>query len=163
MAFGPGTVSDLGGAVSDLFAAQGMGAKAQGDEFERQNYLAAAGLADQNEKFAETSTNIKEMQADRELYTSLGRTTAAVAGAGLETSGSALDILHQSASEGAMTRAVLGEQGLITEAGYQEQKQSYLNLASAAQVAEDAAKSAQTGLDIAAGIKAVASVATLAV
>jgi hypothetical protein len=87
------------------------------------------------------STAIKESQADRNLYQALGTTRADFAvglfarpmncriwrcsGAGFAESGSALDLLRESASQGAMTKAVLGEQGLITEAGYQEQAQSY--------------------------------------
>ncbi len=47
-----------------------------------------------------------------------------MAGAGLGESGSALDILRDSASQGALTKATLGQQGLINEAGYQEQQQS---------------------------------------
>jgi hypothetical protein len=90
---------------------------------------------------------------------SLGRTQAAVAGAGLAESGSALDILRESASEGATTKAVIGQQGLITEAGYQEQ--AYTNMANAAGVAINADKLAATGSFIAGGINAIAAVATL--
>ena len=41
-------------------------------------------------------------------------------------------MLRSSASQGALTRAVLGQQGLVTEAGYQEQAQSCQSMASAA-------------------------------
>jgi hypothetical protein len=132
MAFGNATFSDIGTAVSDIFAAQGDVLKAKGAEFEQKSYLEAADLAKQNEQFTEMSTAIKESQADRNLYQALGQTKADVAGAGFAQSGSALDILRESASEGAMTKAVLGEQGLITEAGYKEQAQSYTDMASAA-------------------------------
>jgi len=70
----------------------------------------------------------------------------------------ALDILRDSASQGALAKAVLQEQGQITEAGYKEQAQSYQNTASAAQVAINADNQASvfstvTGaLKIAAGI-----------
>jgi hypothetical protein len=140
-----GAISGVGSAVSDLFAAEGAQYKAEGEEFEKQNYLEASQLAAQNEQFTQQSTAIKEGQADRQLYMSLGKTSAGVGGAGLAASGSALDILRSSAQEGATTRAVLGQQGLITEAGYAEQAQSYQNLASAAQVAIDADESAEKG------------------
>jgi hypothetical protein len=114
------------------------------------------------------STAIKESQADRNLYQALGQTKADVASAGFAQSGSALDLLRESASQGAMTKAVLGEQGLITEAGYQEQAQSYSDMAAAAGVAiqadQEAAKGARIGAWIsgaAAAVSAVGDVVTL--
>jgi hypothetical protein len=159
--FGASTVNDVGGAVSDLFAAQGDEAKAQGDLLEKQNYLLASHLATQNEQFTETSTAIKEAQADRNLYLTIGGQKADVAGAGFAASGSALDLLRSSASQGALNRAVLGQQGLIQEAGYKEQATSYQNMAQAAQVAADAENNAATGAEIGSAIKGVAALATL--
>lgn len=112
---------NIGGAVSDLFASFGAFAKEKGDLLEGQNYQLAAAYADKEAQYTEWSTAIKQSQQDRELYKSLGQTTADVAGAGFASSGSALDILRESASQGAQARAVLGEQGLITEEGYKEQ------------------------------------------
>jgi hypothetical protein len=162
MALGGATFSDLGGAVSDLFAAQGNKFKAAGDRAEQTNYQRAAAFSDQNAMYAEWSTAIKQHQADREIYKSLGETRADVAGAGFAESGSALDILRDSAREGAMTKAVLGEQGLITEAGYKEQADSYRTMADAAGMAAHAEDTAATGAYITAGIKGLAAVATLA-
>ena len=162
MAFGNATFSDIGTAVSDIFAAQGDVLKAKGAEFEQKSYLEAADLAKQNEQFTEMSTAIKESQADRNLYQALGTTRADVAGAGFAASGSALDILRESASQGAMTKAVLGEQGLITEAGYQEQAQSYTDMANAAGVAIQADKLAATGAYWGAGISMAAALFSLA-
>jgi hypothetical protein len=45
--------------------------------------------------------------------------------------GSALDILRESASQGALTRAVTGEQGLSQEEGFHQQAASYRNMAAA--------------------------------
>jgi hypothetical protein len=157
------TFTDFGSAASDLFAAQGERLKAEGDQFEQQSYEEAAQLATQNEQFTEQSTAIQQTAADRNLYQALGKTTADVAGAGFATSGSALDLLASSAQQGATARAVIGQQGLITEAGYQEQAESYTNMANAAGVAEKADNLAATGSDIAAGISAVAGIATLAI
>lgn len=155
------TFGYAGGAVSDLFAAKGYRAKAEGDKFEQANYLAAAGLADQNAVYTEWSTKIKQTQADRELYKSIGGTQSDIAGAGFAQSGSALDILRESASQGAMARAVLGEQGQIQEAGFREQAQSYRNMASAAQVAIDAEGEAAKGATWSAAIKGAAAVASM--
>jgi hypothetical protein len=162
MALGNATFSDIGTAVADIFAAKGDELKAQGAEFEKISYLQAADLATQNEQFTEMSTAIKQSQADRNLYQALGQTKADVAGAGFAQSGSALDILRESASQGAMTKAVLGEQGLITEAGYQEQAQSYSDMANAAGVAIEADKLAAKGAYWGAGIAAAAAVFSLA-
>lgn len=156
------TFADFGGAASDLFAGFGDEAKAKGDYLEAQNYTAAAGLATQNEKFTETSTAIKTAQQDRENMLMLGGQQADVASAGFTEGGSALDLLRSSASQGALTHAVLGQQGLITEAGYKEQAESYTNMATAATEAGDAAKQAGTFADITGGIKAIAGIATLA-
>jgi len=161
MAFGAGTISSLGGAVSDLFAGQAAGFKAKGSEFEKRNYLLASDLAEQNARFTETSTAIKQAQLAREVTKTTGGMEADVAGAGFAEGGTALDLLRESASQGALTHAVAGQQGLITEAGYKEQAQSYQNMASAAQVAIDADKAAQEGSFITAGLKVAGAVASV--
>lgn len=163
MALSTSTFSNAGGAVSDLFASVGNKYRAQGDEFERKNYLLAADLSDENARFTETSTQIKTMQADRELSKSLGQTRADLAGAGFAESGSSLDILRDSAAQGALAHAVASEQGLITQAGYKEQGQSYRNMADAAQVAIDAENTASLGNMFTSFAKIGASVASLAV
>lgn len=161
MALSASTFSDIGGAVSDLFAVQGYKYKAQGDLIEQQNYQQAAQLADQNAQFTEMSTGIKQAQESREIYKSLGETRADVAGAGFAESGSSIDILRESASQGALTKAVLGEQGLIQEAGYREQAQSYRNMADAAGIAIKADEQAAQGSEVAAGIKGATAIASL--
>jgi hypothetical protein len=155
------TFSDIGGSVSDIFAGIGDRYKAEGAQFEQANYLEAEHFAKQEAEFTAQSTAIKQAQSDRNLFTSMGRTTAAVANAGLTQSGSALDILRESAQQGATTKAVIGQQGLITEAGYQEQAESYANMANAAGVAEKADKEAEVGSFVAAGMQAVTALATL--
>lgn len=156
------TFSDLGGAASDIFAGFGDQAKAQGDFAEAKNYDLGADLATQNEQFTETSTAIKEAQNQRENLMSIGGQKADVASAGFTEGGSALDLMRASASQGALSQAVLGQQGLITEAGEEEQATSYTNMANAATAAGNAANQAATFADITGAIKGVAAVATLA-
>jgi hypothetical protein len=156
------TFTDLGGAASDLFTGFGDTAKAKGDFAEAKNYSLASDLAAQNEKFTETSTAIKEAQQQRSLTQTLGGQQADVAGAGFAESGSALDLLRDSASEGALTHAVLGQQGLITEAGYNEQAASYQNMSQAATAAGNAENKASTFADVTGIIKGVAAVASIA-
>lgn len=161
MALGSATFNDLGGATSDLFSFLSTGYKEQALQFEEQNYEDAAGLALQNKQYTQTSTEIKQQQQDRELYMGLGKTEAAVGGAGFELSGNAVDLLRESAQQGATARAAVGQQGLITEAGYQEQHDSYMNMAAAAQAAESAEKEAGIGNLIGGGLKLAAAAATL--
>lgn len=156
------TFGDAAGAASDIFAAEGDRSKAQYDFSEAKNYDLAAALAGQNEQFTETSTGIKEAQQARESMNVMGGIQADVASAGFAESGSALDVLRDSASQAALTHAVIGQQGLITEAGYTEQQQSEQTMSQAATQAGNAENQAATFADITGGIKAVAAVATLA-
>jgi hypothetical protein len=156
------TFSDFGSSVSDIFAGIGDQYKAEGAEFEEQSYEKAATLAGQEAQFSEMSTGIQTAQAERNLYMSIGATKAGVAGAGFGEGGSALDILRESAQEGATTTAVAKEQGLINTAGYQEQQQSYDLMANAAQTAVEGYKEAETGSFISAGISGIAGIASLA-
>jgi hypothetical protein len=74
-----------------------------------------------------------------------------------------MDILRESASQGALQRAVLSEQGLITERGYAEQAQSFSNMAAAEGQAAAAEKFAGFGSEVTAGIKIAAGIGQLAV
>lgn len=159
--FSSSTFSNAGGAASDLFQGFGDESKATGDRIEAQDYDLAAELAGKNEKFTETSTAVKEAQIERQNYLMAGGQQADVAGAGFSEGGSALDLLRDSNAQGALTHAVAGEQGLITEAGYTEQETSFTNMANAARMAADAQDNAATGSWITAGLKGVAAVASI--
>jgi hypothetical protein len=161
MAFGSSTFSDFGGAVSDLFASGAHRAKAKGDLIEAKNYDLASDLAKQNEKFAETSTSIKQAQIERENVKMIGGQEADIASAGFAASGSALDLLRDSMQQGTLTHAVTGQQGLITEAGYTEQAQSYTNMSQAAHLAADAENRAAETSTITGILKGVAGVASI--
>lgn len=144
------TFSMAGGAVDSLFGALGAEAsasqrarglnlnaaslrlKAKGDLAEASEYDLAGDLAKKNIAFTQQATVIKEMQADRQSFLAIGGQKADVAGAGFASSGSALDLLADSAREGALTKNVLGQQGLITEAGFQQQADSYALMSSTA-------------------------------
>jgi hypothetical protein len=150
-----GVASGLGGAgagISDIFAASADQSKAQGDLSEAANYDLAAKYAEQEAAFTKESTAISAMQSERQTYQSMSQTKADVAGGGFAASGSGLDILAQSASQGALQQAVIQRQGLITEQGYQEQAQSYLNMSAAADMAASAEKKAAGGADIGAAL-----------
>jgi hypothetical protein len=161
MAIGAGTFADLGGGISDLFAASADRSKAQGDRIEAANYDLASKYALQEAEFTKESTAIQGMQAERQMYSSMSQTRADVAGGGFAASGSGLDILAQSASQGALQQAVIQRQGLITEAGFQEQAQSYQNMEAAANLAAGAEDKAAVGAEWGAGFKFAGAVASL--
>lgn len=141
-----GAVSDIFGGVGDILSgdmkakslniqAEGLRLRASGDLAEASNYDLATNLANQNEAYTKTSTALQQMQLERQTTMQIGSQRADIGGAGLAASGSSLDILADSARQGAMAKEVLGQQGLITEAGYQEQAQSYTTMAGAARTA----------------------------
>ncbi len=141
---------DISAAVSDLYQAKADKSKSSYDRLEGQEYGLAADLALQNEQFTKMSTAIKEAGETREVTQALGKTQADVAGAGFAESGSALDILRSGAQQGAILKATTVEQGLITEAGYKEQADSYTLMQTAAnqaaQAEDEAAKGANIGM-----------------
>jgi len=161
MALGVGTINSISGAVQDIFASGAHETKAKGLRIEADNYDLASGYADKNAKFTETSTAIKQAQLDRELYRTIGGQAADIAGAGFAASGSALDIMRDSASQGALTKAVGSLQGLITEEGYKVQSETYTNMGKAARMAADAEDDAATGALVSGGFKAAAAVASI--
>ena len=162
MAFGSSTISDFGGAASDLFASFGANEKAAGDEAEAAGYRQAAGLARQNVTLEQVSTNIQQLQQEREAAKVIGTQRAEVAGSGFEESGSALDLLRSSAQQGALAKALIGEQGQIQETAFEQQATSYDTMANAAEAAASAAKTSGIGALVAGGFKLAAGLFTLA-
>lgn len=156
-----GAIGDFGGAVSDLFAASADRTKAQGLQLESQQYTLAENLSEQNAAYTAQSTAIQEAQKDREILQTIGKQQADVASSGFSSSGSALYLMMDSANQGALAKATLAQQGQITEAGYEEQAQSYGIMSQAANLAANAANKAAQGADISAVIKGVAGVAAL--
>lgn len=183
MAFGASTLTDVSGSVSDLFSgfgattqadlkAQGLDIQAAGDVAEGENYDLAASLAAKNAQYSESSTAIKEAQIDRQNTLAIGGQKADVASAGFSSSGSALDLMRDSASQGALTKAVAGQNGLIQTAGYEEQEQSYQTMSAAAKSTaaglqniasetEAAGKTSEIGDFISGALKGVAAVASI--
>ncbi|HTC04891.1 MAG TPA: hypothetical protein VK749_15920 [Xanthobacteraceae bacterium] len=151
------SLNDVGAGVSDLFQASADRSKASYDLMEGQEYTLASDLATQNAQYTQMSTAIKEAGENREITQALGKTQADVAGAGFAESGSALDILRSGAQQGAIVKAATSEQGLINEAGYNEQAASYNLMATAADQAASAEGTAAKGADIAAIIKFAAA------
>lgn len=160
MAFGTGTISSIGAAASDLFSIDTHRTKSAGLGIEAGNYDRSALFSEQNARFTEMSTAIKTAQQDREMYKALGGIQSDVAGAGFAQSGSALDILRDSASQGALLHAVTGQQGLITEQGYQVEAENYRAMGDAARLAAGAEDRAADRAPILAAIHGAAALAS---
>lgn len=120
------------GAQGTRLSAEGQRIKARGDLAEAENYDLAAGLALENQAYTQASTRIQLAQTDRQITQTIGGQRVSVAAAGFGSGGSAGDLLRDSASQGALAKAVLSNQGLITEAGYKEQAKSYQTMSAAA-------------------------------
>lgn len=161
MAIGTGTFSSLGAAAQDLFSAETHRTRARGLELEAGNYDRSAAFSLQNARFTEISTEIKEHQLDRELYKARGGISADVAGAGFAQSGSALDIMADSASQGALMRGVATEQGLITEQGYKVEAENYRSMAEASRMAAEAENNAANRAPLLAMVHGAAAVASV--
>jgi hypothetical protein len=119
------------GAQSTRLTAEGLRLKAGGDLAEATNYDKAAELATQNEAYTAQSTRIQEAQTQRQITQTIGGQQASVAAAGFSSGGSAGDIMRDSASQGALAKGVLAQQGVITEAGFDEQAKSFQTMAAA--------------------------------
>lgn len=123
------TFSNAAGSVSDLFAgigsiekgnmqAESLDLKAQGDLAEAQQY----DLADQ---YTKTIGAVQQAQQQRSTTMQIGGQKAAIAGGGFAASGSGLDILADSARQGALAQSTI-------ESGTEEKSASYELMASTA-------------------------------
>lgn len=161
MAFGTGTISSAGGAVSDLFQASAHSTKAQGLRIEAGNYDEAAAFADRNAGYTEFTTKTKAFQTERDNFKVLGGQQADIASSGLAASGSALDLMRDSAAQGELTKNFGITQGLIQEEGYQVQAKQNRSMADAARLAADAEDTASIGSTISSVFKGAAAVASI--
>lgn len=117
-------------AESTQITAEGLRTKAQGDIAEANNYDLAGNLANENAAFTEQSTRIQQQQQQRQETQTIGGQKAAEGGAGFSSGGSAFYLMRDSANQGALSSGVIGMQGAINEAGYNEQAQSFETMAS---------------------------------
>ncbi len=131
MALTSGFFDGLSSAAGSLFG--GIGDLKEADAYKK-----AASLAANNAQIAAESTQIQETQAQRKIFQTIGAQQAEVASAGFAASGSNLDLLHSSISQGSLQKQLIGEQGLI-------QQNSFLEEAAADQGKAAAAKAAAGG------------------
>lgn len=161
MALSSKTFDYAGSAVEDIFSADSFKTKAKGYALEAENYDLAAAMATKNADLTRMSTALTVMGLQRQTFGIVGGQTADIASSGFANSGSALDILRDSARQGVLQEAVANYQGLVTEEGYRTQAASYRNMSQASRMAEQAAKKAGKNSYLKAGIKGAAAVASL--
>lgn len=119
------TFSDIGGAVADIFSAQGAATSAS-------TYRQAAAFSKQNAKYEAEATAIKEAQATRQAYLGVGATRADIGNSGFGNSGSALDLLRSGVQQGALQRNLISIQGNINVNSYNQQAAAELGQAQSA-------------------------------
>jgi hypothetical protein len=118
----------IGGAVKDIFG--GIG-----DLQEASAYNTAAKYSQINATIEQESERIQTTQAQRHLNQVLGAQQAEAGGAGLASKGSILNVVRNSASQGALQKAIIQEQGQIKVEGYEQAAAQYKSMASAADTA----------------------------
>jgi hypothetical protein len=126
--FGGVSAGGIAGGIGDFLGAAG-------DFTEASDYEQAASLDLQNEEIAKQSTAIQESQAQRQVYQNLGGQQAAAAANGLATGGSAGDIYRSSVYQGALTKQLIGRQGLLEENQFAGEAAAAKGMASAATLA----------------------------
>lgn len=120
------------GGLGDLFSgiASGIGKFDEGGA-----YSDAAKYASQNAIIAQEAGDIKKEQASRQIFKVIGAQKAEYAGAGLTGGGSAQEVLRSSVQQGALEKAIIGEQTQIDVNGYLEQAAQFRGMAAAADAA----------------------------
>lgn len=159
---GLAAAGDILGGVSNFFGdqsqAKAFGYEAQGDAAEAKAYGQAATYAEQNAQISAESTKLQQYQQERQSLQVIGAGQAAAAANGGTGGGSAQDILRGSVAQGALTKQVIGEQGIINETAYHEQAAQYTGMQNAAIAAQEAAIAQQkaakqkSGFDLFGGI-----------
>lgn len=162
MALGNDTFSAISGSVNDLFSGLAGLERAAGSAAEAQAYGIAATISREQAEFTKESTAVKTFMADRQIYKAIGREETQIAGAGFEKSGTALDLLRESAQQGSLETQLLQRQGLITQESYEQQAKSYDFMKSAAEHAADAGVLGSIGSFVNSAVKGAFVVASLA-
>lgn len=121
-----GDLGFLGGAVKDIFGGVG-------DLTEAGGYKKAAQIEESNAQLAKASEQLQLFQTNRKVERAQGATTAGFAGAGLASSGSALDVLRMGTEQGALQKQIVSTQGQIQIQNFEQQAAADKALAAHAQ------------------------------
>lgn len=156
-AVGKGIFKAAGGAVEDLFAQQSLRTRAKGQRMEAEQYDLAAGYAREQKLYTRTSTELKQFQTERSILKTIGGQQADVAAAGFGASGTALDLLRDSAAQGELEKAVLGFQGLVDEAAFEQQAKSYEFMAKASRMSADESLKTAENINATMGLRLISN------
>lgn len=143
----------LGGAVDSIFGGAASLSVSKGYKSSAEAYLGTskiyqdqAGIygqmADQsvvNARIAGAGQRLQEMQTEREIFKTIGGARSDIAAGGLMESGSALDVLRDSAVQGRLQIGALRSQGQLQQEGYKEEALSYQAMGKASEAASAAA------------------------
>lgn len=121
--------------------AEAQGITAEGYQAEIDAYGKASGIAEGNAGVAQIASDVKALQADREMQRSMGTARANAAGQGVGTeSGSSVDIMRMSMQEGFLNQQLIQLEGAIDVSGYHQQAAAYQASSAAAKAARDSAR-----------------------
>jgi len=126
-------VTDSAGAVGSLFSAVGSFEAADMSKASAAMYSQAAAEEGQDISLQELTDNVKNTQALRQTTMALGTVQSDIAGTGSANSGSALDILRDSAMQGQLQRSTVGLQNQVNINDMTEKVNEYQTEASNAE------------------------------
>lgn len=92
--------------------------KATGLQDEANAYSSAYGIAEANAGLEAASTQVTQLQEQRDVIKTIGSQRADVAAAGFKEAGSNLALLRNSVQQGALTQQLTGLEGAVQEGGY---------------------------------------------
>lgn len=140
-----GAIGDFGQAAGDLLASEGSFASADA-------YGTASDIATKNAALTKRSGAIQLQQENVAITKAIGGEAASTSGAGFNNSGgTAVDLLHSSVQQGALSRQLISNQTEITAQGYEQQASAYTGQQKAAD-AQGQAQQAQGAASAVSGI-----------
>lgn len=155
-------VGDIGGAVSSIFSGIGSGMAADNSRRSADEYRNASTAIENDKRLVDMGNRVKEFQANRTLENAVGSTQASIAGNGFAASGSGLDLLRESATQGAINVSTTGVQDQMQLNDMEQKAQAYNTEAANADETAKAQDLAAEGSFIGSAFKAVGAVANLA-
>ena len=132
-----GGVGGIVGGIGSLFGGFG---KSDAFQAEAQGFATAAQFANENATLSGEVGGLQELAAARQIQHVEGSQVATAAGNGLHLSGSALSLIRDSASQGALAEGQIGLRTAIAVTNYQGQAAADLAQQQAAQAQASAAE-----------------------
>lgn len=135
----------IGSAASDIFGGLGSFDTAKGYKAQAKGFERAGEISGINRELARQAADITAVQADRDIYQTLGSQQAAIGGSGLAATGSALDIIRDSARQASLTKSLLSRNAQIEDLAYEQEAISFAAQAAAAKANAKSSKKSGIG------------------